>query len=213
MNEKEDYKFHVKRERPEDIYKNATDYFNEKKVRAYATSKSMMRIQLKITQRALELLRINDSDSIILDAGCGPGYSSFLLKELGYRVVAIDLISDFFNYYNLKEFYPVQCDMSVTPFRPNCFDGIISISALQWLTNDLRNKKRIKRIRVLMKRFYTILKPDSNLIFQFYPKDNQVLEKLKEIVLSNTNFDGGFIIDNPKNPKKRKIFLELHKNR
>ncbi|MBD3200394.1 MAG: methyltransferase domain-containing protein [Candidatus Lokiarchaeota archaeon] len=212
MNKKEDFKFHVKRERPEDIYQKASDYFNEKKVKEYSTSKSMMRIQLKITQRALEILKIRNTNAIILDAGCGPGYSSFFLKELGYRVVAIDLISEFFNYFNINIINPVQCDMTHIPFRPNFFDGIISISALQWLTNNLGKHEKDESVKFLMKRFYEILKPQSKLVFQFYPKNSQILEKLKKIIISNTNFDGGFIIDNPESPKKRKIYLELYKN-
>ena len=68
------YKFNIKRERPEDIFENPIDYYTKDTLVQYATSKNIMRIQEKITRRALELLNIEIKNSLILDAGCGPGF-------------------------------------------------------------------------------------------------------------------------------------------
>ena len=61
--------------------------------------------------------------------------------------------------------------------------------------------------------FYTILKPSGKAIFQFYPKTKATLDEIGEYISKNTKFKGNFVIDNPNNPKKRKIFLILQKDK
>ena len=90
-----EFKFEVKRKRPEEIYEKVSDYFKGEILSNYAKSKSLMRIQEKITARALELLELKDKNLLILDAGSGPGFTSIYLQEVGYQVVALDIISDF----------------------------------------------------------------------------------------------------------------------
>ena len=74
---KDDYYFSVKRKRPEEIYERVNDYFKSQTLTSYASSKNMMRIQEKITSRALELLDLKRQHLLILDAGCGSGFASF----------------------------------------------------------------------------------------------------------------------------------------
>ena len=57
----------------------------------------------------------------------------------------------------------------------------------------------------------TVLKPKAKAIFQFYPKNNLIMKEIGKILIKNTNLRGTFIIDNPNNKKKRKIFLLLNK--
>ena len=90
-----EYSFNIKRKRPEDLFENVSDYFNAETLTNYAESKSIMRTQKKITIRALELLELKNNCSLILDAGCGPGFAASYLKELGYEIVALDIISEF----------------------------------------------------------------------------------------------------------------------
>ncbi|MFX0180964.1 MAG: class I SAM-dependent methyltransferase [Candidatus Hodarchaeota archaeon] len=208
---KERYYFDIKTKRPEELFENAKDYFNLENIRKYSKSKSMMRIQEKITKRALELLEIKKSKIRILDAGCGPGFASFYLKEIGFEIVALDIISDFLRFYNLTDVNPLAADMCYLPFKPNSFDAIISISALQWIFRNLQDKKMEILLIQLTKSFYKILKSNSKAVIQFYPKNNEIMEKIGNIFITNTNFEGNFIIDNPNNPKKRKIFLLLKK--
>jgi len=59
--------------------------------------------------------------------------------------------------------------------------------------------------------FHRILKPNGKVIFQFYPKSNLIMEKIGSTFKKKNYFEGNFIIDNIKNPKKRKIFLFLKK--
>jgi len=207
----DEFSFDIKRERPEDIYEKVADYFTAERIEEYSLSKNMQRIQTKITWRALELLNIEEKYALILDAGCGPGFASFFIKELGYKVVAFDIISQFFNYYEMKGINPIVADMCKPPFKPETFNGIVSISALQWIYRDFLNKSMEKNFIELIISFYTILKFNCKIVFQFYPKNFTLMDKMKGLINSKTEFSGGFIIDNPNNPKKRKVFLILEK--
>ena len=208
---RDEYYFNVKRKRPEDIHEKVTDYFNSKTIDSYASSKNMMRIQEKITSRALELLDLKKQDLLILDAGCGPGFASAYLKYSGYKVISLDLISEFLYFYNESVLNSIAADMCFPPFKSNCFDAIISISALQWIFRDINNKLMRQKLANLAKSFERIVKPKSNIIFQFYPKNDMLLKEIGKIFTQNTNLNGNFIIDNPENAKKRKIYLLLSK--
>ncbi len=207
----DDYDFEVKKERPEELYDIVSDYFKGETISQYAKSKSIMRIQEKITIRALELLDLKYNNSRILDAGCGPGFVSIYLKEIGFNVVAIDLITEFLNFYDINELNPISADMCYPPFRPNSIDAIISISALQWIYRDTNNKIMESNLINMLKSFHIILKPGAKAIFQFYPKNKRIMEEIGKIIVKNSKFKGNYIIDNSSNPKKRKIFLLLNK--
>jgi len=206
-----DYSFNIKRKRPEDLFANVLDYFNAETLTSYAESKSIMRTQKKITIRALELLELKNNYPLILDAGCGPGFAASFLNELGYKTVALDIISEFLKYYHIEDLNPILADMCYPPFKPDSFDSIISISALQWIIRDVESESERIILTNLFESFYQILKPKSNMIVQFYPKSTVIMDYIAEIVNNKTDFKGNFIIDNPNNPKKRKIFLLLKK--
>lgn len=206
-----EFRFDVKKKRPEETYEKVLDYFRGDILTQYATSKSMRKIQQKITSRALELMNFSRKDALILDAGCGPGFASMYLKEIGYRVVGLDIISDFLYYYEIKDLNPVNADMCLVPFKSNIFDGIISISALQWVFKDNSDNKMKRNLINLITYFYSILRDNSKAIIQFYPKNDAVMSMIGKIITENTKFCGEYIIDNPQNPKKRRIFLVLEK--
>ena len=206
-----EYSFNIKRKRPEDLFENVSDYFNAETLKKYAESKSIMRTQKKMTIRALELLELKNNYSLILDAGCGPGFAAMYLNELGYKTVVLDIISEFLKYYDIEYLNPILADMCYPPFKPDSFDSIISISALQWVIRDVRSESERLILTNLFVSFYQILKPESKMIVQFYPKSTVIMDYIAEIVNNTTNFKGNFVIDNPNNPKKRKIFLLLKK--
>ncbi len=207
----DEYFFNIKRKRPEDLYKSALEYFKDDTLSSYAESKSIMRTQRKITLRALEIMELKENHCLILDAGCGPGFVAIYLDELGHKTIALDIISDFLNFYDIKDLNPILADMCYPPFQPSTFDAIISISALQWIYKDSNLEKKHFDLIGLFKSFHSILKPNGKAVFQFYPKNKAILDDIGDIIAENTKFKGNFIIDNPNNPKKRKIFLILKK--
>jgi len=207
------YYFNVKRKRPEEIYNEVSDYFKGEILNQYASSKNMMKIQEKITTRALELLNLRKKDALILDAGSGPGFAAMFLREMGYKTVALDIISEFLNFYDIKDLNPITADMCFPPFKANIFDAILSISALQWIYRDLNDKRMHFLLNNLSKSFFRILKPESRVIIQFYPKNQEIMEKIGRIITKDTDFRGNFIIDHPNSKKKRKIYLLLNKEK
>ncbi len=207
---RDEYNFRVKIERPEETFQDIFQYFKGDTLIRYAESKSLMKTQEKMTIRALELLEPR-SNPLLLDAGSGPGFASIYLNEIGFRTVALDIISEFIYYYEIKELNPIVADMCLTPFKHESFDGIISISALQWIYRDINNKKMEKDLINFAQSMYSNLKPHSKAVFQFYPKDDTIMKEMGKIIVDNTDFDGNFVIDNPNSPKKRKIFLVLIK--
>ncbi len=208
---KDSYHFEVRRKRPEELFNKVSDYFKGKILKNYARSKSMMHIQEKITIRSLEILDLKSKNGLILDAGCGPGFTSTYLKEIGYNVVSLDIIAEFLSVYDISELNPMIADMSFLPFQPNIFDAIISISALQWIYRELKNETMKNKLINLANCVNYVLKSNSKAIFQFYPKNNLMMEAIWKIFTSHTDLIGDLIIDNPDNAKKRRIFLLLKK--
>ncbi|MHA2280913.1 MAG: class I SAM-dependent methyltransferase [Promethearchaeota archaeon] len=205
------YNFFVKRKRPEEIYKDVREYYNVEMISWYSTSKNIMKIQEKITRRALELLDLRKQESLILDAGSGPGFAALYLKEVGYKIVALDLILEFLSFYEINDLNQINSDMCFPPFRPSTFDAIISISALQWIYRDINNNLMFSMLKSLFKTFFQILKKNSMVLMQFYPKSKEIMDEIGKTITNHTDFKGEFIIDNPNSKKKRKIFLLLKK--
>ena len=53
------------------------------------------------------------------------------------------------------------------PFRPGTFDGVVSISALQWLCNaDKKSHHPWKRLLKLFTQLYSSMKPGGRAVFQ-----------------------------------------------
>ena len=94
-------------------------------------------------------------------------------------------------------------------FRPGMFDGVISISALQWLcyadTSQQDPKLRLNRF---FSSLYSILKRDAKAILQFYP-ENSEQAVLIATAASRVGFAGGIVIDYPNSSKSKKYYLCL----
>ena len=83
--------------RPE-LTGHAAHFYNEKEARKYDSSSRMVGVQREITERAIELLRLDDSHpSLVLDIGCGSGLSGQVLEEKGHVWVGCDVSRDMLN--------------------------------------------------------------------------------------------------------------------
>ncbi len=126
-------------------------FYDETEARKYDSSSRMINIQREISNRAIEMLGLpTDRPSYVLDVGCGSGLSGLALEEAGHYWVGCDISASMLDVANQRENEKgdlMKLDMGQgLPFRPGTFDGVISISALQWLCySDSNDQNPIHR--------------------------------------------------------------------
>lgn len=137
-------------------------FYDETEARKYDSSSRMINIQREISNRAIEMLGLpTDRPSYILDVGCGSGLSGLALEEAGHYWVGCDISASMLDVANQRENEKgdlMKHDMGQgLPFRPGTFDGVISISALQWLCySDSNDQNPIHRCVITVLPFHRI---------------------------------------------------------
>lgn len=195
--------------RPEDILPPDL-FYNDTESRKYTTSSRIKNIQADMTNRALELLDLQES-SFILDIGCGSGLSGEILSENDHVWCGMDISSSMLAQALEKD---TEGDMFLAdigqgvPFRAGTFDAAISISAIQWLcnaeTSDVSPEGRLKRF---FDGLYASLKRGGKAVCQFYPK-NQLQKSLISNAAVKAGFGAGILEDDPET-KNVKYYLVL----
>jgi len=191
----------VKGLRPEDFF-DAREFYGESEAERYADSRAMRRAQRGLTLRALELA-LFPLDSVLLDAGCGNGFSMQVLREVGYeRVKGVDASPAMVAQARARGFDVVEGDLRSLPFSNACFDGIISVSALQWLKGgDVERAAR---------EFHRVLRDGGLVVVQFYPKSESEMMGFAR-AFKQAGFVVRVVVDNPRNARKRRVFLLLER--
>mmetsp|Transcript_27849 Transcript_27849/g.42163 ORF Transcript_27849/g.42163 Transcript_27849/m.42163 type:complete len:303 (+) Transcript_27849:111-1019(+) len=221
--------------RPE-LTGHASLFYNAKEARKYDSSSRMIGIQREITDRAIELLRLDSSKpSFILDIGCGSGLSGQVLEEHGHVWVGCDVSRDMLTVANERltrqpkedakmldeddeedeEENPSTGDLmhhdmgTGLPFRPATFDACISISALQWLCySNAKNQIPKKRLVRFFSSLYTVLRRGGRAVLQFYPETAEQAILISECA-AKVGFAGGIVVDYPNSAKAKKHYLVL----
>jgi len=189
-------------------------FYDEREAKKYATNSRMSEIQTKLSERALELLNLpSGSSKMLLDIGCGTGISGSTLEKNGHFWVGFDIADAMLGVWhenNLGGGDALLRDMgNGLPFRPGTFDGVISISALQWLCNqDSSDANPVKRINRFFQTLYMCLTRGARAVFQFYPENTHQVELLSSAAL-RAGFSGGLLVDYPNSAKAKKYFLVL----
>ena len=204
-NSKKDKGWVVKNNRPEEDLGNPLLYYTDEEVEKYSRSGGMRRAQEKIAYRVLELLELESGKSL-LDIGSGPGYTAEVYCSEGYNVTCMDLIPKMISKAKEKGFEAYVGDMRDVGklFEGRKFDGVVSVSALQWI----KGKQEIQRIA---RGIYSVLNKNGLLVIQFYPKSEQELKETARIFTQN-GFHGQIIIDWPNIPKNRTSYLVMKRN-
>ena len=198
--------------RPE-LTGNASQFYNASEARKYNSSSRMVGVQQEITERALELLRLdNDTPSYVLDIGCGSGLSGKVLEEKGHVWVGCDVSRDMLDVAKERRGTAevLEHDMGTgLPFRPATFDACISISALQWLCYS-NSKTQIpkQRLRRFFGSLYSVLKRGGRAVLQFYPETAEQAVLITETA-TQCGFTGGVVVDYPNSAKAKKHYLVL----
>ena len=87
------------------------------------------------------------------------------------------------------------------PFKPGIFDGVISISAIQWLCNaDKATHNPAKRLYKLFSTLYGCMARGSRAVFQFYPENDAQAELIISQAMK-AGFTGGLVVDFPHSSK------------
>lgn len=89
-------------------------------------------------------------DKIVLDAACGTGYGSQILKKFGAKeVVGLDLCSNAINYakkYSESGVSFLSGDVSCLPFENNYFDIYVSFETIEHVDKELELLLEAKRV-------------------------------------------------------------------
>jgi 18S rRNA (guanine1575-N7)-methyltransferase len=94
-------------------------------------------------------------------------------------------------------------------FRPNTFDGCISISAVQWLCYSHRaDQIPHKRLRAFFSSLYACLRRGARAAIQLYPETPEQMEMISNAAMS-AGFTGGVVVDYPNSTKAKKYYLVL----
>ncbi len=126
--------------------------------------------QIKKLEIIKENLKIKQ-DSLLLDIGSGTGISSSFFN---CKTIALDNNLDMLRKYSgLK----INAAAEFLPFKPNTFDIILSVTAMQNFNNIENSIREIKRIS----------KEDSQIIITCLKKSKK-LNKIKEIMDKNFIF-------------------------
>ena len=193
----------------------------------YDSLKWMERNQKETTLKCLEYLfdeklgeigLKQEKKALILDLGCGTGYSSEILIENGYRVIGVDILDDMILQAKKKktkldyiDLDLILADISYLPFRNNVFNHGLSISAYNFVTYGIHDQSKKKnRLNNTAKDLNKILKTNGRLIIEFYPQSDTELGLFSSSFTKN-GFEGYMI---KKNPAQRagQTFLLLRKN-
>jgi ubiquinone/menaquinone biosynthesis C-methylase UbiE len=155
---------------------------------------------------------------IIVDLGCGSGFSSEILVDSGHRVIGIDILIDMISKAKTKkkisehkkDLELILADINHIPLRKASINHIISISAYNFIiygAKTIREKfKTANNTALYLKK---IMKPKGRIIIEFYPKDEKELDLFISSFNSN-DFDGFMIKKNPAQ-KAGQTFLLLKK--
>lgn len=106
----------------------------------------------------------------------------------------------------------LQSDMgSPMCFRDGLFDGVVSISALQWLLNADGGEKYepYKRLKILFTSLRRVLRRGGRAVFQFYPESADQVEMITSCAM-RCGFGGGVVVDFPHSTRAKKTYLVIH---
>ncbi|ADM11546.1 putative methyltransferase [Encephalitozoon intestinalis ATCC 50506] len=189
-------------------------YYDEEESLKYTQNSRIVYIQRLLALRCLELLEAKDG-GLLLDVGCGSGLSGSVLTENGYPWVGIDISMEMLKLGMEREegVGYIRMDMGKgLDFQPGTFDGVVSVSAIQWLFHSYSSEDHpVRRIRTFFTTLYSVCKPDAKCVLQFYLKSQNQIEMLKSEAI-RAGFSGGIQIDN-EGTRNVKSFLVLTSNR
>lgn len=191
----------------------ATELYSSEGAVKYTKSSRITHVQTSLAKRCVELLALpSEQSSLILDVGCGTGLSGDVLTESGHHWIGMDISQAMLDEALDRDVAGdlANCDAGTgVPFRMGVFDGVISVSAIQWLCNaDRSDHNPYKRLSAFFSSLYASLRKGGRAVLQFYPENAAQLELLTSSAMKS-GFSGGLLVDYPNSAKAKKYFLWL----
>jgi ubiquinone/menaquinone biosynthesis C-methylase UbiE len=200
---------------------NSLDYDSSIWMERNQKKTTLLCLQYLYDERLDELEKPNflkDEPFIILDLGCGTGFSTEILLECGFKVVGVDILQDMLSKVKTKKNHMknqnnlevLLADINYLPLRSSSINHAISISAYNFITHRAKSSRdKTKIANNTAKYLYKLLKPDGRIIIEFYPKNDRELEMFSSS-FTNNGFNGFVVKQNP-NQKSGQTFLLLKK--
>jgi len=191
-------------------------FYDDTEAEKYTKNSRIIEIQAAMTERALEILQLPpDEPAFLLDLGCGSGISGDVITSQGHFWAGLDVSPSMLNIAREGDTPDEPREVMLgdmgqgIPFRAGTFDGVVSISALQWLCNaDKKWHHPPKRLLKFFTQLYSAMKPGARAVFQLYPETPQQMELITKQA-TRAGFAGGVLVDYPNSSKAKKYFLCL----
>jgi 18S rRNA (guanine1575-N7)-methyltransferase len=190
----------------------AEAFYDPAEASKYEDSARMGKTQRHLAERALHLLDLRQPGAMLLDLGCGTGFSGAPLERAGHAWIGLDVSE-----YMLKAARApsrrrdLLCADIGAPLwlRKRVFDGAVSISAVQWLCHATKaGHDPAKRVRQFFRGLKAVLVPEARAVLQIYPEHESDMMLLRDKAVE-AGFTGSLIIDYPRSERSKKLFLVL----
>ncbi|MFQ6010087.1 MAG: class I SAM-dependent methyltransferase [Candidatus Aenigmatarchaeota archaeon] len=181
---------------------SAKSYWTKEEAEAYERSTSTRKIQHMMTERVLKEMRAGGK---ILDIGCGTGFS---MEVIGENAFGIDVSLEMLKIAKGKGFdRVVLADFKSLPFKDSVFDGIVSISTLQWIIGK-SPEEVVEQYRLAFREMRRVLRKGGKVGLQFYPHTEKEWEMARKEL---SRLFSGYVVEEGKG-KKKKRYLILSKD-
>ena len=186
---------------------SAVTYWTAVEAEKYDISTVMRKTQTEMTQRIMSELELPPR-SLVLDVGCGTGFSMQTVQQFGCVPVGMDISFDMLKLAKAKRMrFLIRGDFLRLPFKEKSFDALISVSTLQWVAG--KTAEDIKdQYKMIAKESNRVLRPGGRAGIQFYPATPTEFEMVKRAFKSAAF--GGHVLEEGSG-KKLKRYLILQK--
>lgn len=94
-------------------------------------------------KKVIEMLK-SEERGIVLDAAAGEGSLSQNLKDIGYRIIACDIVSESFKAKGIR---CNKIDLNEDlPYKNDCFDYVVSVETIEHLENPWHFLREVSRV-------------------------------------------------------------------
>ena len=172
----------------------AEKFYSKSEASKYEQNSRMATTQRHLAERALHLIDLKEGvPALILDVGCGTGYSGRPLEKAGHTWIGTDISDNMLSAARAptRRRDVVCADVGVgLGFRKGSFDGVVSVSAVQWLCVATRPEHDpYKRCRKFFIGLHAVLAPNARAALQIYPEEPTHMEMLRDAALK-AGFEG-----------------------